>query len=162
MTGAMLPHGTEAVVPVEWTDGGRARVAIRAKVDFGASVRLAGGDAKAGEVLVAKGSKLRPMHIAVIAAAGVADTGPDAGPSPALLTILLPMNPAIKPKTIHATIDMRSSLFGLRWCAYKMNCQDPSQPRLVTMNVRNDSAWCQVSHCLTAAMDIHYNLTEIL
>ena len=29
MTGAMLPHGTEAVVPVELTDGGPARVAIR-------------------------------------------------------------------------------------------------------------------------------------
>ena len=70
MTGAMLPHGTEAVVPVEWTDAGRARVAIRAKADFGTSVRLAGGDAKAGEVLVTKGTKLRPMHIAVIAAAG--------------------------------------------------------------------------------------------
>ncbi len=70
MTGAMLPHGTEAVVPVEWTDGGQARVAIRAKADFGQSVRLAGGDAKAGEVLVTKGTKLRPMHIAVIAAAG--------------------------------------------------------------------------------------------
>jgi molybdopterin molybdotransferase len=70
MTGAMLPHGTEAVVPVEWTDGGRARVGIRAKVDFGASVRLAGGDAKAGEILVTKGTRLRPMHIAVIAAAG--------------------------------------------------------------------------------------------
>jgi molybdopterin molybdotransferase len=70
MTGAMLPHGTEAVVPVEWTDGGRARVAIRAKADFGASVRLAGGDAKAGETLVTKGTRLRPMHIAVIAAAG--------------------------------------------------------------------------------------------
>jgi molybdopterin molybdotransferase len=70
MTGAMLPHGAEAVVPVEWTDGGRARVAIRAKVDFGASVRLAGGDAKAGQVLVTAGTRLRPMHIAVIAAAG--------------------------------------------------------------------------------------------
>jgi molybdopterin molybdotransferase len=70
MTGAMLPHGAEAVVPVEWTDGGKARVAIRAKVGFGASVRLAGGDAKAGEVLVTNGTKLRPMHIAVIAAAG--------------------------------------------------------------------------------------------
>jgi len=58
MTGAMLPHGTEAVVPVEWTDGGRARVAIRAKVDFGAAVRLAGGDAKAGEVLVTEGTWL--------------------------------------------------------------------------------------------------------
>jgi molybdopterin molybdotransferase len=70
MTGAMLPHGTEAVVPVEWTDGGRARVAIRAKADFGASVRRAGGDAKAGEVLVRAGTRLHPMHIAVIAAAG--------------------------------------------------------------------------------------------
>jgi molybdopterin molybdotransferase len=70
MTGAMLPHGTEAVVPVEWTDGGQARVAIRGKADFGASVRLAGGDAKAGEVLVTAGTRLRPMHIAVIAAAG--------------------------------------------------------------------------------------------
>jgi molybdopterin molybdotransferase len=70
MTGAMLPHGTEAVVPVEWTDGGQARVAIRAKADFGTSVRLAGGDAKAGEVLVKSGTRLRPMHIAVVAAAG--------------------------------------------------------------------------------------------
>jgi molybdopterin molybdotransferase len=70
MTGAMLPHGTEAVVPVEWTDGGTARVTIRAKAEYGHSVRLAGGDAKAGEVLVSEGTRLRPMHIAVIAAAG--------------------------------------------------------------------------------------------
>ena len=70
MTGAMLPHGTEAIVPVEWTDGGRARVTIRAKADYGHAVRLAGGDAKAGEVLVTAGTMLRPMHIAVIAAAG--------------------------------------------------------------------------------------------
>ncbi len=33
-------------------------------------MRLAGGDAKAGEVLVTAGTRLRPMHIAVIAAAG--------------------------------------------------------------------------------------------
>jgi molybdopterin molybdotransferase len=52
MTGAMLPHGAEAVVPVEWTDGGTARVA------------------KAGEVLVTAGTRLKPMHIAVIAATG--------------------------------------------------------------------------------------------
>ena len=70
MTGAMLPHGTEAIVPVEWTDGGSARVTIRAKADYGHAVRLAGGDAKAGEVLVTAGTRLRPMHIAVIAAAG--------------------------------------------------------------------------------------------
>ena len=70
MTGAMLPHGTEAVVPVEWTDGGTARVAIRAQADYGNAIRLRGGDAKAGEVLVTAGTRLRPMHVAVIAAAG--------------------------------------------------------------------------------------------
>jgi molybdopterin molybdotransferase len=70
MTGAMLPRGTEAVVPVELTDGGRARVLIRASVGAGDSVRLAGGDATAGEVLVTAGTRLRPMHIAVIATAG--------------------------------------------------------------------------------------------
>ena len=70
MTGAMLPHGAEAVVPVEWTDGGSARVSIRASAEYGNAVRLAGEDAKAGEVLVTAGTRLRPMHVAVIAAAG--------------------------------------------------------------------------------------------
>jgi len=70
MTGAMLPHGAEAVVPVEWTDGGSARVTIKTGTDYGNAVRLAGEDAKAGEVLVTAGTLLKPMHIAVIAAAG--------------------------------------------------------------------------------------------
>ena len=70
MTGAMLPHGAEAVVPVEWTDGGSARVSIRAGAAYGNAVRLAGEDAKAGEILVTAGTRLRPMHVAVIAAAG--------------------------------------------------------------------------------------------
>ena len=70
MTGAMLPHGAEAVVPVEWTDGGSARVSIRAGAAYGNAVRLAGEDAKADEVLVTAGTRLRPMHVAVIAAAG--------------------------------------------------------------------------------------------
>jgi molybdopterin molybdotransferase len=70
MTGAMLPHGAEAVVPVEWTDGGSARVSIRARAERGSAIRLAGEDAKADEVLVTAGTRLRPMHVAVIAAAG--------------------------------------------------------------------------------------------
>jgi molybdopterin molybdotransferase len=70
MTGAMLPHGTELVVPVEWTDAGSARVTISKKAERGHAVRLAGGDAKAGEILVPRGTRLKPMHIATIAAAG--------------------------------------------------------------------------------------------
>ena len=70
MTGAMLPHGAEAVVPVEWTDGGSTQVRIRAGAEYGQAVRLTGEDAKAGQVLVTAGTRLRPMHVAVIAAAG--------------------------------------------------------------------------------------------
>jgi molybdopterin molybdotransferase len=70
MTGAMLPHGTEAVVPVEWTDGGTARVIIRGKAERGHALRLTGEDAKAGEVVVSAGTRLLPMHVAVVAATG--------------------------------------------------------------------------------------------
>ncbi len=70
MTGAMLPHGTGAVVPVEWTDGGTARVAIYGRAEAGHALRLTGDDAKAGDVLVTAGTRLRPMHVAVIAATG--------------------------------------------------------------------------------------------
>ena len=70
MTGAMLPHGTEAVVPVEWTDGGTSRVTVYGRAGVGHALRLTGDDAKAGEVLVGAGTRLKPMHIAVIAATG--------------------------------------------------------------------------------------------
>ena len=70
MTGAMLPHDAEAVVPVEWTDGGSTQVRIRAGAEYGQAIRLTGEDAKPGLVLVTAGTRLRPMHVAVIAAAG--------------------------------------------------------------------------------------------
>jgi len=70
MTGAMLPRGTEAVIPVELTDGGSARVLIRSKVEHGHAIRPAGDDAKAGDLLIRRGTRLKPMHIAVIASAG--------------------------------------------------------------------------------------------
>lgn len=69
-TGAMLPGGADAVVPVEQTDGGLAHVAVRRAVPAGNAIRRRGGDARAGEVLVAAGTRLRPMHIAVLAASG--------------------------------------------------------------------------------------------
>ncbi|HEX6521797.1 MAG TPA: gephyrin-like molybdotransferase Glp [Streptosporangiaceae bacterium] len=70
MTGAMLPNGAELVVPVEWTDAGTSRVQIRDKAGAGHAIRRTGDDAKPGDVLVARGTRLKPMHIAAIAAAG--------------------------------------------------------------------------------------------
>jgi len=69
-TGAKLPGGADAVVPVEDTDGGVAQVAIRTRVSAGDSVRYSGGDARQGEVLLPAGTQLSPMQVAVLAASG--------------------------------------------------------------------------------------------
>jgi molybdopterin molybdotransferase len=70
LTGAQLPSGSDAVIPVELTDGGVNRVEIRAEVASGNAVRYAGEDASQGEVLLTQGTRLKPMHIAVAASAG--------------------------------------------------------------------------------------------
>jgi molybdopterin molybdotransferase len=70
MTGARLPAGADAVVQVEWTDGGGTEVAVYRPAEPGSAVRYRGGDAAAGETLLAAGTRLRPMHIAVAASAG--------------------------------------------------------------------------------------------
>jgi molybdopterin molybdotransferase len=70
MTGARLPAGADAVIQVEWTDGGAGQVKIYRPVRPGAAIRYAGGDAAAGETLLTAGTRLRPMQIAVAASAG--------------------------------------------------------------------------------------------
>jgi molybdopterin molybdotransferase len=70
MTGARMPSGADAVIPVELTDGGTTRVEIRQQAAPGDAVRYAGGDARQGELLLTKGTRLKPMHIAVAASAG--------------------------------------------------------------------------------------------
>jgi molybdopterin molybdotransferase len=72
MTGAPLPADANAVVPVELTDGGTERVAVYRPVSIGASVRRAGGDAQPGDVLLQAGTRLSPVHIGLLAAAGLA------------------------------------------------------------------------------------------
>jgi molybdopterin molybdotransferase len=70
MTGALLPAGADAVVQVEWTDGGTERVAIRRAVSAGDSIRRAGGDARPGDLLLAAGARLGPPQLGLLAAAG--------------------------------------------------------------------------------------------
>ena len=70
MTGAPLPEGTDAVVPVEWTGGGVGTVAIRRSPALGQYVRQAGEDVRVGEALVAAGTRITPRHVALLAAVG--------------------------------------------------------------------------------------------
>jgi molybdopterin molybdotransferase len=70
MTGAMMPAGADAVVPLEWTDGGVAHVRIDRRPDVGAYVRRAGEDVSAGEVVLTSGTHLGAAQVGLAAAVG--------------------------------------------------------------------------------------------
>jgi molybdopterin molybdotransferase len=70
MTGALLPVGADAVVPVEWTDGGTERVAINQPAPVGHAIRRCGDDMAEGDVMVAAGALLGPAQIGLLAAGG--------------------------------------------------------------------------------------------
>ena len=71
MTGAPMPRGADAVVPVEATDGGVVRVQVRTPSVLGQHVREEGDDVHAGDVVLRKGTLLGPAQIALLAAAGL-------------------------------------------------------------------------------------------
>ncbi|MFH0243947.1 gephyrin-like molybdotransferase Glp [Streptomyces sp. HK10] len=89
MTGAPLPPGAEAVVPVEWTDGGTGagpadamaahsadpsgaagEVRVHRPVTARQYVRSKGGDVRAGSVALEAGTVLGPAQIGLLAAVG--------------------------------------------------------------------------------------------
>ncbi len=72
MTGAPIPDGADAVVPVERTDRGEHRVRIEAAPAPGEYLRVAGEDAAVGTVLLPAGTVLTAPRIGVAAAVGAA------------------------------------------------------------------------------------------
>src|ERR1700722_15314217 len=70
MTGARLPEGADAVVPVEWTDGGTETVAIRHSPKLQHAVRHRGHVVAEGEVLLPPGTLVGPVDLALLAASG--------------------------------------------------------------------------------------------
>jgi molybdopterin molybdotransferase len=70
MTGAFLPAGADAVVPVEWTDGGVSQVRIDRRPDLGAHIRRSGEDVTVGEVVLTAGTLMGSSQIGLAAALG--------------------------------------------------------------------------------------------
>jgi molybdopterin molybdotransferase len=70
MTGAPLPEGAEAVVPVEGTDGEMPQVRVHRRVVRGQHVRRRGDDVGLGDVVATAGRRLGPREIALLAAVG--------------------------------------------------------------------------------------------
>lgn len=73
MTGAQLPSGADATVPVERTDGGTERVTVHATVPAGANVRGSGEDVIAGQTVLDGGSTLGAAQLGMASAVGSAE-----------------------------------------------------------------------------------------
>ncbi len=73
MTGAPVPAGADAIVPVEQVEHGSGTVRILEGVAPGRFVRAAGGDVAGGTTVVSAGDRLSPAHLGVLAALGVTE-----------------------------------------------------------------------------------------
>ena len=83
MTGAAIPAGADTVVPFEETDevarkaasgpsgGPINEVAIMADLPFGCNVRPAGEDVRKGQLVLGKGTVIRPAEVGVLASLGL-------------------------------------------------------------------------------------------
>jgi molybdopterin molybdotransferase len=72
-TGGVVPEGADAVVPLEYVVDNGNEVEIPEPANRGASIRPAGGDVRAGDVVVAAGTVLCPAHVGAASAAGVGE-----------------------------------------------------------------------------------------
>jgi molybdopterin molybdotransferase len=70
-TGGVVPDGADSIVPIEDVEEGEDTVSIPRPVVQGDHVRPRGGDLRAGDPVVARGTRLGPAHVGALAAAGV-------------------------------------------------------------------------------------------
>ena len=70
MTGALVPEGADAIAQVELTDGGSELVRVDRKVERGTHVRRRGEDMRAGDTVIARGTRIGPAEIGVLASLG--------------------------------------------------------------------------------------------
>jgi len=85
-TGAAVPAGADAVIPLEYVVDHGNNIEIGEDVQGGANVRPQGGDLRAGEVVVPAGARLGPAQLGALAAAGIADISSTARPRAAVLS----------------------------------------------------------------------------
>jgi len=67
MTGAPIPPGADAVIPIEETEENNGRILIHGQVKKDQHIRFAAEDIRAGECIIPAGTQLRPAEIGMLA-----------------------------------------------------------------------------------------------
>lgn len=113
MTGAPMPDGADAVVPVEDTDAGwgqsgdaplAAQVTILKAVRGGAFVRAVGENVRAGQTLLTAATTLRPQDVGMLASVGLQSVPVVRQPRVVILTTgdeLIPAGTPLTPGKIY-------------------------------------------------------------
>ena len=107
MTGAPVPDGADTVVPFEETDEVECRnaglpledVAILADLPLGSNVRPAGEDVGKGQLVLERGTLLRPAEVGVMASLGMEKANVIRGPVVSILATgdeLIPLGAALE------------------------------------------------------------------
>jgi molybdopterin molybdotransferase len=102
-TGAVIPGGADAVVPVERVEE-RADTVLVPDVPEGANVRRAGDDVRPGEMVIPAGSELGPAELGMLAALGQVEARCARRPRLAVLATgdeLVPPGQPLGPGQIH-------------------------------------------------------------
>lgn len=73
MTGAELPDGADTVLMQEVIERNGDTIRSSEPVNIGVNVRYAGEDIRSGELLLARGQRLTPLHIGLLASVGLAE-----------------------------------------------------------------------------------------
>ncbi len=71
MTGARIPHGCEAIVPIEDTTVDGDKVTMPDNIKTAQHIRLAGEDIQSGDLLLQEGERLHAHHITLLASQGI-------------------------------------------------------------------------------------------
>jgi molybdenum cofactor synthesis domain-containing protein len=154
LTGAMIPSGADAVVPVEQTDAqpGVAalpgRVRIMAAVAPGTHIRERGSDLAAGEPVAARGTLVRPATVALLAAAGHATVAVHRRPRVGILGTGDELVPAGQPLANGRIHDSNSVALAAQAAAVGADVRElgiaPDRPEAVVERLEAGLATCDV------------------
>ncbi|MHC4548028.1 MAG: molybdopterin molybdotransferase MoeA [Planctomycetota bacterium] len=110
MTGAPLPAGADAVVPVEQTDGGDETVRVTAAVTPGRHVGEIGEDIRRGTTVLQAGRRLKPQDVGVLASLGFARVFVIRSPRVAVIVTGNELLPPGATPTGHAIVDANTPM----------------------------------------------------
>jgi molybdopterin molybdotransferase len=99
-TGGLVPPGADAIAIKEIVRREGSRLTVRERVEAGAHIRRAGHELRSGDVVLARGTRLGPVHLAAAAAAGVRQLVVGRRPRVAVLATgseLVPAGDALEP-----------------------------------------------------------------